>query len=102
MYSIRACGYCPKLHMCPSGHKVQMQRNGQHDGSLLFLMTLLHPNKFGMFLTPTMGAEELLQTGFCSRRNMCSYWCLCAGAVQSNYEVGCETSTNVREAETVV
>ncbi|KAL3535119.1 hypothetical protein ACH5RR_003580 [Cinchona calisaya] len=37
MYPVRVCGYCPEVHVGPSGHKAQVcgaykhqQRDGQH------------------------------------------------------------------------
>ncbi|KAJ0972297.1 hypothetical protein J5N97_020256 [Dioscorea zingiberensis] len=51
MYSVRVCGYCPELHIGPSGHKAQncgaykhqQQRNGQHGWQTAVLDDLIPP-----------------------------------------------------------
>ncbi|KAJ6372519.1 hypothetical protein OIU76_026924 [Salix suchowensis] len=50
MYRVRACGYCPEVHVGPSGHKAQncgahkhQQRNGQHGWQSAVLDDLIPP-----------------------------------------------------------
>ncbi|XP_057795300.1 APO protein 2, chloroplastic-like [Salvia miltiorrhiza] len=50
MYPVRACGYCPEVHIGPSGHKAQncgahkhQQRNGQHGWQAAVLNDLIPP-----------------------------------------------------------
>ncbi|PKA54769.1 APO protein 2, chloroplastic [Apostasia shenzhenica] len=49
-YSVRVCGYCPEVHVGPSGHKAQncgafkhQQRNGQHGWQTAVLDDLVPP-----------------------------------------------------------
>ncbi|KAG9455877.1 hypothetical protein H6P81_000385 [Aristolochia fimbriata] len=49
-YSVRVCGYCPEIHVGPSGHKAQncgaykhQQRNGQHGWQTAVLDDLIPP-----------------------------------------------------------
>ena len=50
MYCVRVCGYCPEVHVGPSGHKAQncgahkhQQRNGQHGWQAAVLDDLIPP-----------------------------------------------------------
>lgn len=50
MYPVRVCGYCPEVHVGPSGHKAQncgafkhQQRNGQHGWQAAILDDLIPP-----------------------------------------------------------
>ncbi|XP_027173144.1 APO protein 2, chloroplastic-like [Coffea eugenioides] len=50
MYPVRVCGYCPEVHVGPSGHKAQVcgaykhqQRNGQHGWQTAVLDDLIPP-----------------------------------------------------------
>ncbi|KAL6525351.1 APO protein 2, chloroplastic [Orobanche hederae] len=50
MYPIRTCGYCPEVHVGPTGHKAQncgahkhQQRNGQHGWQTAVLDDLIPP-----------------------------------------------------------
>ncbi|CAN1811712.1 APO protein 2, chloroplastic [Linum perenne] len=50
MYPVRVCGYCPEVHVGPSGHKIQIcgahkhqQRNGQHGWQAAVLNDLIPP-----------------------------------------------------------
>ncbi|XP_021813998.1 APO protein 2, chloroplastic [Prunus avium] len=50
MYLVRVCGYCPEVHVGPSGHKAQncgafkhQQRNGQHGWQAAVLNDLIPP-----------------------------------------------------------
>ncbi|GAB4827594.1 APO protein 2, chloroplastic, variant 2 [Ancistrocladus abbreviatus] len=50
MYPVRVCGYCPEVHVGPSGHKAQncgahkhQQRNGQHAWQSAVLDDLIPP-----------------------------------------------------------
>ncbi|CAA3007333.1 APO 2, chloroplastic [Olea europaea subsp. europaea] len=50
MYPVRACGYCPEVHVGPIGHKAQncgahkhQQRNGQHGWQAAVLNDLIPP-----------------------------------------------------------
>ncbi|XP_020523635.1 APO protein 2, chloroplastic isoform X1 [Amborella trichopoda] len=49
-YAVRACGYCPEVHVGPSGHRAQncgaykhQQRNGQHGWQAAILDDLIPP-----------------------------------------------------------
>lgn len=49
-YAVRVCGYCPEIHVGPSGHKAQncgaykhQQRNGQHGWQSAVLDDLIPP-----------------------------------------------------------
>ncbi|XP_058107787.1 APO protein 2, chloroplastic-like [Magnolia sinica] len=49
-YAVRVCGYCPEVHIGPSGHKAQncgaykhQQRNGQHGWQTAVLDDLIPP-----------------------------------------------------------
>ncbi|VFR02947.1 unnamed protein product [Cuscuta campestris] len=50
VYPVRVCGYCPEVHVGPSGHKAQVcgahkhhQRNGQHGWQTAVLDDLIPP-----------------------------------------------------------
>lgn len=50
VYPVRVCGYCPEIHVGPSGHKAQncgafkhQQRNGQHGWQTAVLDDLIPP-----------------------------------------------------------
>lgn len=50
MYTVRVCGYCPEVHVGPSGHKAQncgahkhQQRNGQHGWQAAVIDDLIPP-----------------------------------------------------------
>lgn len=50
MYPVRTCGYCPEVHVGPTGHKAQncgahkhQQRNGQHGWQTAVLDDLIPP-----------------------------------------------------------
>lgn len=50
MYPVRACGYCPEVHVGPTGHKAQncgahkhQQRNGQHGWQAAVLDDFIPP-----------------------------------------------------------
>ncbi|XP_062078434.1 APO protein 2, chloroplastic isoform X2 [Humulus lupulus] len=50
LYPVRVCGYCPELHIGPSGHKAQncgahkhQQRNGQHGWQSAVIDDLIPP-----------------------------------------------------------
>lgn len=50
MYPVRVCGYCPEVHVGPTGHKAQncgahkhQQRNGQHGWQAAVLDDLIPP-----------------------------------------------------------
>ena len=49
-YSVRVCGYCPEVHVGPTGHKAQncgafkhQQRNGQHGWQAALIDDLIPP-----------------------------------------------------------
>lgn len=51
VYQVRVCGYCPEVHVGPSGHKAQncgahkhQQRNGQHGWQAAILDDLIPPS----------------------------------------------------------
>ncbi|CAI9280266.1 unnamed protein product [Lactuca saligna] len=114
MYPVRVCGYCPEIHVGPTGHKAQncgaykhQQRNGQHGWQSAVLDDLIPPRY--VWHVPNM-AEPLLQKelrNFYGQAPAVVEMCVQGGAaVPEQYkgtmrlDVGIPSS--VREAEMVV
>lgn len=114
MYPVRVCGYCPEVHVGPSGHKAQncgafkhQQRNGQHGWQAAVLDDLIPPRY--VWHVPDVNGPPL-------RREFKSFYgqapavveiCVQAGAAAPEQykptmrlDVGIPTS--IREAEMVV
>lgn len=114
MYPVRVCGYCPEVHVGPSGHKAQncgafkhQQRNGQHGWQAAVLNDLIPPRY--VWHVPDVNGPPL-------RREFKSFYgqapavveiCVQAGAAAPEQykptmrlDVGIPTS--IREAEMVV
>lgn len=113
MYPVRACGYCPEVHIGASGHKAQncgahkhQQRNGQHGWQAAILDDFIPPRY--VWHVPNVNepmAREL--RNFYGQCPAVVELCVQAGAaVPEQYkptmrlDVG--IPTNVREAEMVV
>ncbi|MQM07848.1 hypothetical protein Taro_040698 [Colocasia esculenta] len=63
-YAVRVCGYCPEVHVGPSGHKAQncgafkhQQRNGQHGWQAAVLNDLIPPRY--VWHVPDVGGPPL-------------------------------------------
>ncbi|KAL4556885.1 hypothetical protein LXL04_035051 [Taraxacum kok-saghyz] len=114
MYPVRVCGYCPEIHVGPTGHKAQncgaykhQQRNGQHGWQTAVLDDLIPPRY--VWHLPDV-AEPLLHKelrSFYGQAPAVVEICVQGGAaVPEEYkgtmrlDVG--IPSNVREAEMVV
>ncbi|KAD6796546.1 hypothetical protein E3N88_07442 [Mikania micrantha] len=114
MYPVRVCGYCPEIHVGPTGHKAQncgaykhQQRNGQHGWQSAVLDDLIPPRY--VWHVPNL-EEPLLQKelrNFYGQAPAVVEICVQGGAaVPEQYkptmrlDVGIPSS--VREAEMVV
>ncbi|GKC63225.1 APO protein 2, chloroplastic [Tanacetum coccineum] len=114
MYPVRVCGYCPEIHVGPTGHKAQncgafkhQQRNGQHGWQTAVLDDLIPPRY--VWHVPNL-QEPMLQKelrNFYGQAPAVVEICVQAGAaVPEQYkptmrlDVGIPSS--VREAEMVV
>ncbi|XP_010918480.1 APO protein 2, chloroplastic [Elaeis guineensis] len=112
-YAVRVCGYCPEVHVGPSGHKAQncgafkhQQRNGQHGWQAAVLDDLIPPR----FVWHVPATEPELQRelrNFYGQAPAVVELCVQGGArVPEQYkptmrlDVG--IPTNLREAEMVV
>ncbi|KAK6146820.1 hypothetical protein DH2020_020689 [Rehmannia glutinosa] len=113
MYPVRACGYCPEVHVGPTGHKAQncgahkhQQRNGQHGWQAVVLDDLIPP-KYVWHLPDVNKPLERELRNFYGQAPAVVELCAQAGAsVPEHYkptmrlDVG--IPTDVREAEMVV
>lgn len=114
MYLVRVCGYCPEVHVGPSGHKAQncgahkhQQRNGQHGWQAAVLDDLIPPRY--VWHVPDLN-EPLLQRelrNFYGQAPAVVEICVQGGAAvpehyksTMRFDVG--IPTYVREAEMVV
>ncbi|KAJ9545600.1 hypothetical protein OSB04_025307 [Centaurea solstitialis] len=114
MYPVRVCGYCPEIHVGPTGHKAQncgafkhQQRNGQHGWQSAVLNDLIPPRY--VWHVPNL-EEPLLQKelrNFYGQAPAVVEMCVQAGAaVPEQYkptmrlDVGIPSS--VKEAEMVL
>ncbi|KAL2482858.1 APO protein 2 [Forsythia ovata] len=113
MYPVRACGYCPEVHVGPSGHKAQncgahkhQQRNGQHGWQAAVLDDLIPPR----YVWHVPDLDKPLQRElrkFYGQAPAVVEICVHAGArVPEQYKptmrLGVGIPTNAREAEMVV
>ncbi|GER46980.1 hypothetical protein STAS_24046 [Striga asiatica] len=113
MYPVRACGYCPEIHVGPTGHKAQncgahkhQQRNGQHGWQTAVLDDLIPP-KYVWHVPDVDKPLERELKNFYGQAPAVVELCVQAGArVPGNYkptmrlDVG--IPTDVREAEMAV
>ncbi|KAG8372572.1 hypothetical protein BUALT_Bualt12G0080000 [Buddleja alternifolia] len=113
MYPVRACGYCPEVHVGPTGHKAQncgahkhQQRNGQHGWQAAVLDDLIPPKYVWHVPYVDKPLENDLRN-FYGQAPAVVELCVQAGAdVPEQYkptmrlDVG--IPSNVREAEMVV
>ncbi|KAG4136312.1 hypothetical protein ERO13_D08G273500v2 [Gossypium hirsutum] len=114
MYPVRVCGYCPEVHVGPSGHKAQncgahkhQQRNGQHGWQSAVLDDLIPPRY--VWHVPDVNGPPLQRElrSFYGQAPAVVEICVQAGAdVPDQYkptmrlDIGIPTS--LREAEMVV
>ncbi|CAA3007325.1 Hypothetical predicted protein [Olea europaea subsp. europaea] len=84
MYAIGACGYCPELHAAVLGDLIP-------PGYVWHVPDINKP----------LQRELRKFYGQAPAVVMCACLCWCSQAVQTNNEVGCGDSTNIREAEMV-
>ncbi|XVE97459.1 hypothetical protein REPUB_Repub03eG0021500 [Reevesia pubescens] len=114
MYPVRVCGYCPEVHVGPSGHKAQncgahkhQQRNGQHGWQAAVLDDLIPPRY--VWHVPDVNGLPLQQElrSFYGQAPAVVEICVRAGtAVPDQYKptmrLDIGIPTNLREAEMVV
>ncbi|CAH2069583.1 unnamed protein product [Thlaspi arvense] len=114
MYRVRVCGYCPEVHVGPTGHKAQncgafkhQQRNGQHGWQSAVLDDLIPPRY--VWHVPDVNGPPLQRElrSFYGQAPAVVEICAQAGAVvpeqyraTMRLEVGIPSS--VKEAEMVV
>ncbi|RVW96215.1 APO protein 2, chloroplastic [Vitis vinifera] len=112
MYPVRVCGYCPEVHIGPSGHKAQncgahkhQQRNGQHGWQAAVLNDLIPPRY--VWHVPNGQPLQRELKNFYGQAPVVVEMCVQAGAaVPEQYkptmrlDVG--IPTDIREAEMVV
>ncbi|KAL9264314.1 APO protein 2, chloroplastic-like protein [Drosera capensis] len=114
LYPVRVCGYCPEIHIGPSGHKAQncgarkhQQRNGQHGWQAAIIDDLIPPRY--VWHVPDVNGPPLLSElkNFYGQAPAVVEMCTQAGAeIPEQYkptmrlEVGIPTS--IEEAEKVV
>ncbi|KAK4258129.1 hypothetical protein QN277_007620 [Acacia crassicarpa] len=114
MYPVRVCGYCPEIHVGPSGHKAQncgahkhQQRNGQHGWQAAVLDDLIPPRY--VWHVPDVNGPPLKRElrDFYGQAPVVVEICIQAGAaIPEQYkptmrlDVG--IPSNVKEAEMVV
>ncbi|PON99386.1 APO domain containing protein [Trema orientale] len=114
LYPVRVCGYCPEVHIGPSGHKAQncgahkhQQRNGQHGWQSAVLDDLIPPRY--VWHVPDVNGPPLQRDlrSFYGQAPAVVEMCIQAGAaVPDQYrgtmrlDVG--IPTDIKEAEMVV
>lgn len=112
-YAVRVCGYCPEVHVGPSGHKAQncgaykhQQRNGQHGWQSAVLDDLIPP-RYVWHVPENAPALQRELRNFYGQAPAVVELCIQGGArVPEQYkptmrlDVG--IPTNLREAEMVV
>ncbi|KZV29606.1 APO protein 2, chloroplastic [Dorcoceras hygrometricum] len=113
MYPVRACGYCPEVHVGPTGHKAQncgahkhQQRNGQHGWQASVLDDLIPP-KFVWHVPDVKKPLQLELRNFYGQAPVVVEICAQAGAdVPDQYKATMRLDIgipiDVREAEMVV
>ncbi|KAJ4732943.1 APO protein 2 [Rhynchospora pubera] len=87
-YTVRVCGYCPEVHVGPTGHKAQncgahkhQQRNGQHGWQAAVLDNLFPPRY--VWHMPESG-EEL-------KRELKNFYGQAPAVVEMCVQAGCTT-----------
>ncbi|KAL8488601.1 hypothetical protein ACS0TY_024766 [Phlomoides rotata] len=113
MYPVRTCGYCPEVHVGPTGHKAQncgahkhQQRNGQHGWQTAILDDLIPPKY--VWHVPDVNHPMVRELrNFYGQAPAVVELCIQAGATvpeqykpTMRFDVG--VPTDVREAEMVV
>ncbi|CAN1223590.1 APO protein 2, chloroplastic [Linum grandiflorum] len=114
MYPVRVCGYCPEVHVGPSGHKVQIcgahkhqQRNGQHGWQAAVLNDLIPPRFVWHLPDPTYPQLKRELKSFYGKAPAVVELCIQGGAqVPEEYKTTMRLDvgipTNAKEAEMVV
>ncbi|CAL1414960.1 unnamed protein product [Linum trigynum] len=114
MYPVRVCGYCPEIHVGPSGHKVQIcgahkhqQRNGQHGWQAAVLDDLIPPRFVWHLPEPTGAPLERELRSFYGQAPAVVELCVQGGAaVPEEYKATMRLDigipSNGKEAEMVV
>ncbi|PKI52356.1 hypothetical protein CRG98_027282 [Punica granatum] len=114
MYPVRVCGYCPEVHVGPSGHKAQncgahkhQQRNGQHGWQAAVLDDLIPPRY--VWHVPDVSGSPLRQElrSFYGKAPAVVEICVQAGAIapeqyRPTMRLDVGIPSNIREAEMVV
>ncbi|XP_021688583.1 APO protein 2, chloroplastic isoform X2 [Hevea brasiliensis] len=114
MYPVRVCGYCPEVHVGPSGHKAQncgahkhQQRNGQHGWQAAVLDDLITPRY--VWHVPDVNGSPLQRElrNFYGQAPAIVEICIQAGAnvpeeYKSTMRLDIGIPSSVREAEMVV
>ncbi|KAF3792829.1 APO protein 2 [Nymphaea thermarum] len=87
-YLVRVCGYCPEIHVGPSGHKAQncgaykhQQRNGQHGWQAAVLNDLIPPRY--VWHVPDVNGPPL-------QRELRSFYGQAPSVVEICYQAGAE------------
>ncbi|XP_042384558.1 APO protein 2, chloroplastic-like [Zingiber officinale] len=112
-YPVRVCGYCPEVHVGPSGHKAQncgahkhQQRNGQHGWQAAVLDDLILP-KYVWHVPATASELQWDLRHFYGQAPAVVELCAKGGAVvpdcyKPTMRLDIGIPTNSREAEMVV
>ncbi|XP_048321744.2 APO protein 2, chloroplastic isoform X2 [Ziziphus jujuba] len=114
LYYVRVCGYCPEVHVGPSGHKAQncgahkhQQRNGQHGWQAAVLDDLIPPRY--VWHVPDVNGPPLLRElrSFYGQAPAVVEMCMQAGAaVPDEYKATMRLDVGIpnslKEAEMVV
>lgn len=114
MYLVRVCGYCPEVHVGPSGHKAQncgafkhQQRNGQHGWQAAVLNDLIPPRY--VWHVPDVNGPPLQRElrSFYGQAPAVVEMCVQAGAAvpdecRPTMRLDVGIPSNVKEAEMVV
>ncbi|EPS60915.1 hypothetical protein M569_13885 [Genlisea aurea] len=113
MYPVRTCGYCPEVHVGPTGHKAQncgarkhQQRNGQHGWQTAILDDLIPPRYVWHVPEIDKPMEKELRS-FYGQAPAVVELCLQAGAdvphvYKSTMRLDVGIPTDVKEAEMAV
>ncbi|KAF8400516.1 hypothetical protein HHK36_013815 [Tetracentron sinense] len=113
-YPVRVCGYCPEVHIGPSGHKAQncgafkhQQRNGQHGWQTAVLDDLIPPRH--VWHVPDVSGPPLQRElrSFYGQAPVVVEMCVQGGAAvpelyKPTMRLDVGIPTNVKEAEMVV
>ncbi|KAM7252618.1 hypothetical protein ACFE04_008127 [Oxalis oulophora] len=114
MYPVRVCGYCPEVHVGPTGHKAQncgahkhQQRNGQHGWQAAVLNDLIPP-RYVWHVPDVNGAPmERELRNFYGKAPAVVEICVQAGAAvpdeyRATMRLDIGIPSNLKEAEMVV